>query len=36
VTPQEFEEFVDYLDNSSLKVTTPETIHTDLRADVSD
>ncbi|MXR21720.1 polysaccharide deacetylase family protein [Halobacterium bonnevillei] len=36
VTPGEFEEFVDYLDNSSLKVTTPETIHTDLRADVSD
>lgn len=35
VTPGEFEEFVDYLDNSPLEVVTPETIHSELRASVS-
>lgn len=35
VTPREFEEFVTYLEDSSLTVVTPETIHGDLRASIS-
>jgi peptidoglycan/xylan/chitin deacetylase (PgdA/CDA1 family) len=35
VTPREFEEFVAYLEDSSLTVVTPETVHSDLRASVS-
>lgn len=36
VTPRQFEEFVNYLESSSLTVVTPEKIHSDLRASVSD
>ncbi|WP_336036867.1 polysaccharide deacetylase family protein [Halobacterium yunchengense] len=35
VTPGQFEEFVAYLEDSSLSVVTPEQIHTGLRASVS-
>lgn len=35
VTPREFEEFVAYLEDSSLTVVTPDTLYSDLRASVS-
>lgn len=36
VTRSQFEEFVNYLQDSSLKVVTPETVYSDLRAKAPD